>query len=76
MDKIALKKVDPTLLLTKTELARHFRICERQVDNLKGQLPEPIRLGSVPRWSRQGIADWIAKQSSDASEAERKELSA
>lgn len=73
MDKVALKKVDPTLLLTKAELARHLRICERQVDNLKDQLPKPIRLGSVPRWSRRVVSDWIAEQ---AGVSESKELSA
>ena len=54
---------DPSMLLTKADLAEHLRISERQVDNLRGHLPAPIYLGSSPRWLRSAIVDWLAKQS-------------
>lgn len=56
---------DPSLLLTKSELANHLRCSERQVDKLtaKGTIPRPIMLGNTRRWSRNVIALWIANLS-------------
>ena len=57
---------DPSMLLTKADLAEHLRISERQVDNLRSQLPDPIYLGSSPRWRRSEIAAWLSEQSQTA----------
>lgn len=52
---------DPTLLLTKTELAKHLRCSERQIDKLTadGRIPLPIMLGNCRRWPRSLIVEWI-----------------
>lgn len=52
---------DPSLLLTKTELAKHLRCSERQVDKLTadGKIPSPILLGNSRRWPRSAIESWI-----------------
>lgn len=49
-----------TLLLTKTELAHHLRISDRQVDRIRETLPPPIKVGEQDRWSRATIETWIA----------------
>ena len=56
---------ETTLLITKAELAKHFRCSERQVDKLtaEGRIPTPIMLGNTRRWSRAVITAWIAKLS-------------
>jgi len=54
--------LDHTLLLTKSELAKHLRVSERQVDNLRDELPKALTIGSVPRWSRQGVVEWISER--------------
>ena len=54
---------DPSLLLSKSDLAEHLRISERQVDNLRSVMPNPIYLGSAPRWLRSSIVGWLTEQS-------------
>lgn len=55
---------DPSLLLTKAELARHLGITERTADALEkaGKLPKSIRVGDRKRWSRDVIVAWIESQ--------------
>lgn len=57
----------PPLLMTKSELADDLRCSDRQVDKLvtAGDLPEPIRVGASPRWSRSTIVEWIASKQTD-----------
>ena len=52
---------DSTLLLTKSELAKHLRCSERQIDKLTaaGRIPAPVIVGKSRRWSRAEIQDWI-----------------
>ena len=52
---------EPSLLLTKAELAEHLRCSERQIDKLTadGKIPRPIMLGNVRRWPRSAVIDWI-----------------
>lgn len=38
-----------TLLLTKTELAKHLRISERQLDRIRASLPSPLKVGAANR---------------------------
>lgn len=54
-------QADPSLLLIKSELARHLRCSERQIDKLteQGRIPLPIMLGSVRRWPRSVVIEWI-----------------
>ena len=55
---------DPPLTLTKTDLARHLRISERQVDYLteSGDLPPPFLVGKSRRWSRRSIVAHIKRK--------------
>mgnify|MGYP002629260469 CR=1 FL=1 len=54
-----------TLLLTKTELAKKLKVSTRQVELMvkASKLPEPIRIGSHPRWLYSEICDWLNKLS-------------
>ncbi len=54
-----------TLLLTKTEVAEKLKVSTRQVELLvkAGKLPEPIRIGSHPRWLYSQICDLVNKLS-------------
>ena len=54
-----------TLLLTKTELAEKLKVSTRQVELMvkAHKLPEPIRIGSHPRWLYSEICDWLNKLS-------------
>lgn len=54
--------VDPSLLLSKSDLAGHLRCSERQVDKLRNELPPAIYLGSTPRWLRSEIIEWLKKR--------------
>ena len=59
---------DPTMLLSKTDLAGHFRCSERQIDKLtvEGKIPPPIILGNTRRWQRSVIVSWLDSLSSQA----------
>lgn len=54
---------EPSLLLTKADLAKHLRCSERQVDKLTadGKIPRPIILGDSRRWPRASILAWIER---------------
>ena len=54
---------DPTLTLSKADLAQHLRVSQRQIDALtaSGGLPPPFLVGQSRRWSRQTIIDWIER---------------
>jgi predicted DNA-binding transcriptional regulator AlpA len=58
----ATSSTDPSLLLTKLELAKHLRVSDRQIDNLRADLPPVITIGKMPRWSRAAIVKWIEDQ--------------
>jgi predicted DNA-binding transcriptional regulator AlpA len=55
---------EPPMLLSRNDLAHHLRVSERQLDTLRtnGALPEPLILGTSPRWSRKQIENWIESQ--------------
>lgn len=55
---------DPSLLISKAELAEHFRCSERQIDKLtaEGKIPRPIMLGNTRRWPRSVIITWLEEQ--------------
>ncbi len=57
------KVEDPSLLISKAELAEHFRCSERQIDKLtaEGKIPKPIMLGNTRRWPRSTIIAWLDK---------------
>ena len=59
---------DPTMLLSKADLAGHFRCSERQIDKLTadGKIPQPIILGNTRRWQRSVIVSWLDGLSSQA----------
>lgn len=48
------KTLVPPELMTKKDVAAEIQVSGRQVENLvkAGRLPQPIRLGSHPRWIR------------------------
>lgn len=56
------QEIEPELL-TKSDLAKLIQVSSRQVENLvkAGRLPQPLRLGSHPRWSRAALMDCINK---------------
>ena len=62
IEPIAKRSADPSLLLTKLELAKHLRVSDRQIDNLRDVLPPAITIGKMPRWSRDAIVRWIEQQ--------------
>ncbi len=43
-------------------MAYHLRCSERQIDLLRNVLPTTIRVGTVPRWSRAAVVQWIEQQ--------------
>jgi excisionase family DNA binding protein len=53
---------EPTL--TKRDLARYFRVCERTIERLvaQGTLPAPIHIGRSLRWHPLDIDGFLAKQ--------------
>ena len=50
--------LDP--LLTREELAEYLRVSPRQLYDLK--LPDPIKVGRLPRWRSSDIAEWVRLQ--------------
>lgn len=49
-------------VLTKRDLARLLRVCERQIEHLsnRGEIPTGIKLGRLVRWDRATIMRWLA----------------
>jgi predicted DNA-binding transcriptional regulator AlpA len=49
-------------VLTKRDLARLLRVCERQIEHLsnRGEIPAGIKLGRLVRWDRATIMRWLA----------------
>lgn len=58
--------LDP--LLTREDLAGYLKISPRQVDAMRHQLPEPIKVGRLPRWRASDIAEWVSRQCPSVSE--------
>lgn len=58
--------LDP--LLTREDLAGYLKVSPRQVDAMRQQLPEPIKVGRLPRWRTSDIAEWVRQQSGSTSE--------
>lgn len=52
--------LDP--LLTREDLAGYLKVSPRQVDAMRHQLPEPIRVGRLPRWRTSDIAEWVNRK--------------
>lgn len=48
-------------LLTKKQVADKLQVCPRQVSRLrnKGELPDPVRLGTSVRWPAKELDSWI-----------------
>ena len=57
--------LDP--LLTREELAEYLRVSPRQLYDLK--LPEPIKVGRLPRWRSSDIAEWVRQGCVNTSES-------
>lgn len=49
------------LLLTVEEVAASFKLSKRTVWRLlsAGKLPEPLRIGSIVRWKKEEIEEWV-----------------
>lgn len=48
-------------MMTLDDVADITRYSPRQIQNFvtSGKIPQPIRIGSRPRWRRSDILDWI-----------------
>ena len=55
--------VEPSALLDVQQVAELLNCSARHVYRLTdaGRLPRPVRLGSLVRWSRSAIEQWISK---------------
>jgi excisionase family DNA binding protein len=53
----------PAILLDVKTVARLLSCSSRHVWRMadSGDMPRPVKLGSLCRWSRQSIDDWISK---------------
>ena len=51
-------------LLTVAEVADLLKCSPRHIRNSvkRGEFPEPIRLGRLPRWPRETVLQWISAQ--------------
>jgi len=58
--------LDP--LLTREDLAEYLKVSPRQVDAMRRELPEPIKIGRLPRWRASDIAEWVSHQRPNTSE--------
>jgi predicted DNA-binding transcriptional regulator AlpA len=50
------------LMMTKREVAKELKCCDRHVDNLRkeNRIPQPVELGKrCVRWPRRQIEQWI-----------------
>jgi predicted DNA-binding transcriptional regulator AlpA len=58
-------------LLTKTDVATICQVSGRQVENLVRlkKLPQPIRLGSHPRWPRAELMSFLDSLTKSAAES-------
>lgn len=54
-------KTWPVMLSTQ-DLADLMQCSDRHIANLRkeGRMPAPVRLGTLVRWPRKAIEDWIA----------------
>lgn len=52
---------EPTMTLSKDDLARELRVSERTIDRLlkAGELPQPFRVGAQVRWMRAGLEAFL-----------------
>ncbi len=57
-----LDSANDSLLLNTRDVAKLMQCSERHVTNMwkKGLMPQPVKLGTLVRWSRKTIEDWIA----------------
>ncbi len=69
-------ETDQPELLTKTDVAKMFQMSGRQVENLVRlkKMPEPIRLGTHPRWRRAELMNFLDSVSNPASQAAPEQL--
>lgn len=58
------------VLLTKSDLSKLLQVSGRQVENLvrNGRLPQPIRLGTHPRWRRAELMSFLDSLTNAAAE--------
>lgn len=65
------------MMLTAREVADALGVSERSVWrwSATGVLPPGVRIGSLVRWPRRAIEDWLAKREHEA-QAEQKKLAA
>jgi predicted DNA-binding transcriptional regulator AlpA len=61
---LARRGADGDVLLAPADLARLLKIDARSVRRLRnaGEVPEPVMIGSAPRWLRQEILRWLAER--------------
>ena len=69
--------VPPEGLMTKRDVAAFLKCSMRQVELLtqKGRLPEPIRLGTHPRWRSESLVRFLESLGSEACGPNRKRAS-
>lgn len=58
----------PDVLLTKSDVAKLLQVTPRTIENLlrAGRLPQPMRLGSHPRWLQSHLTEWLRQQAMHA----------
>ena len=54
--------VHEALMLSTQDVAKLLKCSDRHVTNLRreGRMPLPVKLGTLVRWPRKEIEDWIA----------------
>jgi len=64
---------DESMMLSTQDVARLMQCSDRHVTNLRreGRMPPPVKLGTLVRWPRKVIEDWIAAGCPTASDAVR-----
>jgi predicted DNA-binding transcriptional regulator AlpA len=55
------------VLLDPDDLAAYLKLDARSVRRLRnaGEIPEPVMIGSAPRWRRTTIDQWLAEQEAE-----------
>ena len=77
MKNSANRPTPDTMMLNVRDVAKLMQCSDRHVSNLwrQGLIPPPVKLGTLVRWPRKTIEDWIAAGCPAAEMPDREHLS-
>jgi excisionase family DNA binding protein len=61
MKQLQVDAVAEALMLDTQDVAKLMKCSDRHITNLRheGRIPPPVKLGTLVRWPRHTIVDWI-----------------